>query len=118
MGRAPRPPRDRPGAEGARSTCAPASGPRRNMDKEMCMRIHGYCRKQAIPEGEPFDVSATAREAGIRYPTALTRRAWERYVKVPERAIGETEAHRLGNVLAAFRTAAAEAAPRETALHF
>ena len=86
------------------------------MDKERCMRIHGYCRKEAIAEGELIDVSATAKKAGIRNPTALTREAWERYVKVPNPSGGYTEADRLGNVLAAFRTVAAKAAPLETAL--
>jgi hypothetical protein len=30
-----------------------------------------------------IDVSAVAREAGIRYPVALTRAVWERCVAVP-----------------------------------
>jgi hypothetical protein len=37
--------------------------------------IHSYSRAQAIADGVLIDVSATAREAGIRCPVALTRAA-------------------------------------------
>jgi hypothetical protein len=42
--------------------------------------IHRYSRADAIRDGELVDVSATAREARIRYPVALTRAVWERCV--------------------------------------
>jgi hypothetical protein len=45
--------------------------------------IHGYSRAEAIADGLLIDVSATAREAGIRYPVALTQAVWERCVAVP-----------------------------------
>jgi len=35
--------------------------------------IDAYSRAQAIEDGVLVDVSATAREAGLRYPVALTR---------------------------------------------
>ena len=38
--------------------------------------IHTYTRAQAIEDGFLVDVSAVASEAGIRYPTAMTRAAW------------------------------------------
>lgn len=38
--------------------------------------IHAYTRKEALEDGELVDVSSTTREAGIRYPVALTRAAW------------------------------------------
>lgn len=38
--------------------------------------IHAYTRQQAIAAGDLVDVTTTAREAGIRYPVALTRAAW------------------------------------------
>ena len=34
--------------------------------------IHSYTRAEALADGELIDVSATAREAGIRWPVALT----------------------------------------------
>jgi hypothetical protein len=46
-----------------------------------------------------IDVSATAREAGIRWPVALTRAAWERRVAVPPGVECQDEAGRLWNVL-------------------
>ena len=48
-------------------------------------------RTQAIEDGVLVDVTNTAREAGILYPTALTSAVWEKYVKVPERVEGQDE---------------------------
>jgi hypothetical protein len=45
--------------------------------------IYRYSRADAIRDGVLIDMSAAAREAGIRYPVALTRGAWERCVAVP-----------------------------------
>lgn len=38
--------------------------------------IHSYTRAQALEDGALVDVSDTAREAGFRYPMALTAAAW------------------------------------------
>jgi hypothetical protein len=57
--------------------------------------IHSYSRAQALADGVLVDVSAVAREAGIRYPVALTRVVWERCVSVPPAAIAQDEAGRL-----------------------
>jgi hypothetical protein len=38
--------------------------------------IHSYTRTDALRDGVLIDVSAVAREAGIRYPVALTRAVW------------------------------------------
>lgn len=38
--------------------------------------IHTYTRAQAIEDGELVDVSETGREAGFRWPVALTRAVW------------------------------------------
>jgi len=43
-------------------------------------------------------VSGTASEAGIRYPVALTRGAWERGVAVPPGVLCQDEAGRLWEV--------------------
>jgi len=39
--------------------------------------ISVYARADAISDGELVDVTETAKEAGFRYPVALTRAAWE-----------------------------------------
>jgi Family of unknown function (DUF6573) len=49
--------------------------------------VHLYTRADAIADGVLIDVSAVAREAGIRYPVALTRAVWERCVTVAPGAV-------------------------------
>src|SRR5262245_44575656 len=68
--------------------------------------IHRYTRAEALRDGVLVDVSATAREAGIRYPVALTRSAWERCVTVPPGVACQDEAGRLWDVLWLLRCAA------------
>jgi hypothetical protein len=67
--------------------------------------IHPYTRADAIRDGVLIDVSAVAREAGIRYPVALTRAVWERCVAVPPGVICQDEAGRLWDVLWQLRVA-------------
>ena len=61
--------------------------------------IYAYTRKQAVEDGEQVDVSATAAEAGIRFPVFLTRRVFNNYVAVPPEAIGQDEAGRLWDIV-------------------
>jgi hypothetical protein len=61
--------------------------------------IHRYTRADALRDGVLIDVSATAKEAGIRYPVALTRAVWERCVTVPPGVHCQDEAGRLWDVL-------------------
>jgi hypothetical protein len=61
--------------------------------------IYRYTRAQAIEDGVLIDVSTVAREAGITYPVALTRAAWERCVTVPPGVECQDEAGRLWDVL-------------------
>lgn len=42
--------------------------------------IYSYTRAQAIADGMLVDVSKTAKEAGFRWPVALTHAAWEECV--------------------------------------
>jgi hypothetical protein len=75
--------------------------------------IHSYSRAQALAGWVLIDVSSTAREAGIRYPVALTGTSWERYVAVPPGVVCQDEAGRLWDVvyllaLAARRGSGAE----------
>ncbi len=67
--------------------------------------IHRYTRAQAIEDGVLIDVSTVAREAGITYPVALTRAAWERCVTVPPGVLCQDEAGRLWDVLWLLRCA-------------
>ncbi len=69
--------------------------------------ISSYSRAQAIEDGVLVDVSETAKEAGIKYPVALTRAVFERCVALPKRYRGfQDERGRLWDVLAMFRFAA------------
>jgi hypothetical protein len=61
--------------------------------------IHRYSRAEALRDGVLIDVSATAREAGICWPVALTSGAWERCVTVPPGVECQDEKGRLWDVL-------------------
>jgi hypothetical protein len=67
--------------------------------------IHRYTRADAIRDGVLIDVSGTAREAGIRWPVALTAAAWGRCVTVPPGVVCQDEAGRLWDVLTMLRFA-------------
>jgi hypothetical protein len=73
--------------------------------KEYCpfgreQRKTGYTRAQAIEDGVLIDVTATAREAGIKFPTALTSAVWADYVAVPDGMKGhQDESGRLWDVI-------------------
>jgi hypothetical protein len=54
--------------------------------------IHRYSRTDAIRDGVLIDVSAVAREAGFKYPVALTVAAWARCVAVPPGVLCQDEA--------------------------
>jgi hypothetical protein len=69
--------------------------------------ISVYTRTQAIEDGELVDVSETAREAGIKFPVAMTRAVWVKYVEVPEGVTCQDERGRLWDILWMFRCAAA-----------
>jgi len=62
--------------------------------------IYAYTRAQAIEDGVLIDVTETAREAGIRFPTAVTSAVWADYVNVPNEMKGQQdEAGKLWDVL-------------------
>ena len=67
--------------------------------------IHRYTRAEAITDGVLIDVTAVAREAGIRYPVALACAAWALSVGVPPRVERQDEAGRLWDVLWLLRLA-------------
>lgn len=79
--------------------------------------IHAYSRAQGIADGVLVDVTETAREAGFRFPVAMTRAAWEDLAdwtaaddkRKPEWT-GQSTAGRLWDVLFMARTAAQRSA--------
>ena len=69
--------------------------------------ISVYTRAQALEDGVLVDVSEMAKEAGIKFPVALTATVYGKYVEVPDGVIGQDEAGRLWDILWMFRCAAA-----------
>jgi|GEM_PF-316210 len=65
--------------------------------------IFEYTRAQAISEGVLVDVSELARDAGFRFPIAMTESAWETCVRVPDMVAGQDETGRLWDVLMVLR---------------
>jgi hypothetical protein len=70
--------------------------------------IYAYTRAQAIEDGVLVDVSEMAREAGIKFPVAVTSAVWGKYVEVPEGVTCQDETGRLWDILWMFRRAAAK----------
>ena len=69
--------------------------------------IYSYSRSQAIEDGELVDVSKVAREAGIKFPVALTRAVWAKYVEVPrDDKMCQDEKGRLWDIVWMLRFAA------------
>jgi hypothetical protein len=61
--------------------------------------ISTYSRREMIENGELIDVTETAREAGIRFPTALTAAVWESCVAIPQGLTGQDENGRLWDLV-------------------
>jgi len=61
--------------------------------------ISSYTRAQAIEDGVLVDVFSVAREAGIKFPVALTSTVWGQYVEVPEGVNCQDERGRLWDIL-------------------
>ncbi len=67
--------------------------------------VSSYSRAQAIEDGVLVDVTETAKEAGIKFPVALSQGVWTRIV-VPSEAAqeeGQSIEGRLWDVLWLFR---------------
>jgi hypothetical protein len=67
--------------------------------------IRRYTRADALRDGVLIDVSTTAKEAGFKYPVALTAAAWGRCMAVPPGVACQDEAGRLWDVLTMLRFA-------------
>jgi hypothetical protein len=68
--------------------------------------IYSYSRKQAIEDGVLIDVTEMAKEAGFRYPVALTYTAWHDCVRVNPCDKSQDESGRLWDLLNCLRLAA------------
>ena len=75
--------------------------------------IYAYTRAQAIEDGVLVDVTTMAKEAGFRWPVALTRTVWNSYVEIPEGVTGQDESGRLWDILNLLRFACRKANGQE-----
>src|SRR5512135_562247 len=71
--------------------------------KEPDVLIFSYTRAQAIADGVLKDVSQLAKEAGFRFPVAVTAAVWAEYVAVPDGVHGQDETGRLWDILNMLR---------------
>jgi hypothetical protein len=65
--------------------------------------IFAYSRAQAIQDGVIIDISHLAREAGFRYPVAMTAGAWHACVRISPSDHVHDEVGRLWDVLNVLR---------------
>lgn len=80
--------------------------------------IYAYTRKQALADGFQVEVTATAQEAGIRFPVFLTRAVFDAYVTVPQGVNGQDEAGRLWDIVWMLRFAIRKAQSGQDRLPF
>jgi hypothetical protein len=80
--------------------------------------IHKYTRADAIRDGVLIDASATAKEAGFKFPVALTATVWALCVEVPSGVLCQDEAGRLWDVLTMLRFAVNGQSAGANLLHF
>ena len=55
--------------------------------------ISSYTRKQAIEDGFLIDISKTAREAGIKFPVAVTNEVWQDCIDWDDKAAKRKKIH-------------------------
>ena len=76
----------------------------RNLTEYFGEPISIYTRAQAFEDGVLVDVSVTAREAGFKFPVAVTRTVWDGYVVPDSRArYYQDEMGRLWDILNVLR---------------
>lgn len=68
--------------------------------------IYSYTRAQALEDGVLVDVSEIAKEAGIKFPVALTAAVYGKYVEVPDGVTAQDKTGRLWDVVWMFRMTA------------
>ena len=67
--------------------------------------IFAYTRSQALADGVLVDVSKLAKEAGFRFPVAVTAGVWAECVAVPEGLTDQDQTGRLWDILMMLRYA-------------
>lgn len=65
--------------------------------------IFSYSREDALADGVLIDVSELAREAGFKYPVAITNAAFAEAVAISNDDVGQDETGRLWDVLNLLR---------------
>ena len=80
--------------------------------------IYAYTRKQAIADGVLVDVTETAKEAGFKWPFAMTCEVWDLIEDIPERYSHEDVQGRLWDVLMVARASIPASRERQDALFF
>ena len=79
--------------------------------------VFAYSRAQAISDGVLIDVTDTAKEAGYRFPTAVTQALWADIHAIPERLQGAADgAGRLWDILFLGRYALQQQSANSTCL--
>ncbi|MBY0232268.1 MAG: hypothetical protein K2W96_23560 [Gemmataceae bacterium] len=79
--------------------------------------IHKYTRAEALADGTLVDVTPLAREAGLKWPVAVTRQVFERYVRVPEGVVGQDVAGRTWDIVFMLRWAISRSLGGDTLLY-
>ena len=80
--------------------------------------IFAYTRRQALEDGVLVDVTVAGREAGFRWPLALTAEVWTLIEVIPGSCPGRDLAGRLWDVLMCARAKTMAAPPGEGQLLF
>ena len=73
--------------------------------------IYTYTRKQALADGFQVDITKTAQEAGIRFPTFITRAVFDAFVTVPPGVSCQDERGRLWDIVSMLRFAIKRSQP-------
>ena len=80
--------------------------------------IYSYSRKQAVEDGVLVDVSETAKEAGFKWPFAMTAEVWSLIENIPKKFAHEDVQGRLWDVLMMARHAIRKAKPGEDEIFY
>jgi hypothetical protein len=80
--------------------------------------IYAYTRKDAIADGVLKDVTEMAKEAGFKWPVAVTAAVWAEYVQVPEGLEWQDESGRLWDILNLLLVTIRQSKPEQTLLQF
>ena len=67
--------------------------------------ISAYSRADALSDGQLIDISTLAREAGFRWPVAVTAALWHGYIEPPANLVGQNWKGRAWDVLSVLRFA-------------